>query len=132
MGYPGINDWSSATIKVEMNNNVSEDKMLLTGKVSPPMANGELVFETPWESRVFGMARLLCEKGCYEWDEFRDFLIGEIENWDAGHSEGNDYHYFTLFFNALEKLLATKEICIPADLLERSAELSVRPHGHDH
>jgi nitrile hydratase accessory protein len=117
-----------------MSNSMTEEQaqMALTGRESPPMANGELVFETPWESRVFGMARLLCESGCYEWDDFRQCLISEIEQWDAGHLHEGGYHYYTLFFNALESLLTKKGICMPADLHLRTIEFSERSHGHDH
>ena len=43
----------------------------LSPALAPPMANGELLFEAPWQARVFGMARALSEQGLYTWDEFR-------------------------------------------------------------
>ena len=70
------------TIKVS----TEEDSMPLEGAIAPPMANGELIFELPWQGRVFGMARSLCDQGVYEWDEFRENLIDEIAYWDANHS----------------------------------------------
>ena len=42
------------------------------GPAAIPRRNGEPVFNEPWESRVFGMAVGLCERGFYDWDEFRD------------------------------------------------------------
>ena len=50
---------------------MTQSDVELAGDIAPPMANGELVFESPWEGRVFGMARVLCEQGLFEWDEFR-------------------------------------------------------------
>ena len=47
------------------------------------MANGEVVFDAPWQSRVFGMARALCEQGLFTWDEFREQLILQIETYNA-------------------------------------------------
>ena len=43
-----------------------------------PRRNGEPVFDEPWESRVFGMAVGLCERGRFAWEEFRARLIAEI------------------------------------------------------
>ncbi|MDH5738657.1 MAG: nitrile hydratase accessory protein [Gammaproteobacteria bacterium] len=109
--------------------------MELSGKEAPPMANGELIFEAPWESRVFGMARLLCEKGYYQWDDFRACLINEIEHWEAGQIRSAaevDYPYYVLFHKALEKLLSARNICQLDELLARSEALMQRPHGHDH
>ena len=37
------------------------NELLLDGRIAPPTANGEVVFEAPWQGRVFGMARLLAE-----------------------------------------------------------------------
>jgi hypothetical protein len=47
------------------------------GPAAIPRRNGEPVFDEPWESRVFGMAVGLCERGFYVWDEFRERLIAE-------------------------------------------------------
>ncbi len=47
-----------------------------------PRKNGELVFQTPWESRVFGIAVTLCEQDVFEWEEFRQSLITEIREWE--------------------------------------------------
>ena len=40
-----------------------------------PRTNGELVFEAPWEGRVFGMAVALNDQGVYPWRDFRDQLV---------------------------------------------------------
>lgn len=115
-----------------MTNLSIDDRMALSGRESPPMANGELIFESPWESRVFGMARLLCEKGLYDWDEFRACLISEVERWDRMHVEDKPYQYYQLFYSALEKLLLIKNIYVADDLIESAKILAERPHGHDH
>ena len=106
--------------------------MELEGREAPPMANGELVFDAPWQGRVFGMARALCESGLYDWDEFRMCLIREVEAWDRSHDAPDDYPYYDLFFSALTGLLAQKGICLADDLTSRSHEFAARPHGHDH
>ncbi len=97
----------------------------LDGALAPPMANGEVVFSEPWESRAFAMARQLCEAGLYSWDDFRAQLIAAI---DAVPGRP----YFESFLAALESLLASKALITTAVLDDREALLAARPHGHDH
>ncbi len=106
--------------------------MELEGRAQPPMANGEVIFEAPWQSRAFGMARTLCEQGLYDWDEFRECLIDEIDAWERSNPENADYEYFDRFLAALTNLLAKKEICDGEELSQRTEEFAARPHGHDH
>ncbi len=94
------------------------------------MANGELIFEAPWQGRVFGMARALSEAGLYSWDEFREYLIRTIADWDR--EEEGDYAYYDHFLAALESLLADKGFVAPEPLQARCKEFRERPHGHDH
>jgi nitrile hydratase accessory protein len=103
--------------------------MTLSGEAAPPMANGEIVFEAPWQSRVFGMARAMCEQDFYDWDEFRAGLIREI-----GQHEQSDasYQYFDYFLTAFTALLDEKGFCVSGELDARSLEFAARPHGHDH
>ena len=105
--------------------------MELDGKATPPMANGEIVFEAPWQTRAFGMARALCEEGLFSWDEFRAHLIAQIEAYDA-QPDGRDYQYFDHFLSALTQLLAEKQLCQSDELSERTTAFAERPHGHDH
>ena len=91
------------------------------------MANGEPVFEAPWQGRVFGMARALCEQGLYDWDEFRAHLIRELSV--AGDEP---FQYFDYFLAALAALLEEKGICGREELSDRFERFSSRPHGHDH
>lgn len=105
------------------------DDALLLGAAAPPSANGEPVFDAPWQSRVFAMARRLNEQGHFTWDEFRACLIAEIAAWEAAHP-GADYHYYDRFFAALLQLLERKSICSLAELGRRSREYAARPHEH--
>ena len=110
---------------------MSEDSMPLEGQSAPPMANGEVIFEAPWQSRAFGLARVLCEAGHYSWDDFRDRLIANISAWDQDNHD-EPYQYFDCFLDALTDVLADTGLC-EADLLgAREAEFAARPHGHDH
>ena len=116
-----------------------------TEGTAPPMQNGEVVFNEPWQSRVFGMAVELHERGVFAWSDFQATLIEEVSCWDQAHV-GQDaqeseqpYPYFVLFFRALERVLAAVDDSqantfkiSQHELLERSTELAQRPHGHDH
>ena len=122
------------------------DNLELTGAGAPPMANGELVFDAPWQGRVFGMARVLCEAGVFSWDEFRQRLISNIAIWEQQHSEQPAVHdetvhdnpvysehvYYEIFLQSLSMLLANKNLYAEAELTVREAEFLARPHGHDH
>lgn len=104
-----------------------DNGMALDGTAAPPQANGEIVFEELWQARVFGMARALCEKGYYDWDEFRQYLIAEI-----GGPNGDLTPYFEHFLAALARLVDDKSICDAGELMERFEEIQSLPHGHDH
>ena len=52
-----------------------------------PRQNGELVFDEPWQGRVFGMAVALYEQGGLDWEEFRQALIAQIA---AAEARGGD------------------------------------------
>ena len=106
------------------------------GPGAPPRANGELVFEEPWESRAFGIAVSLHEQGLFAWDEFREQLIAEIAAWESDHPGARTaeagYRYYDRWLAALEKLLAEKGLCAQGDLEARARAYAARPHGHDH
>lgn len=107
-------------------------EMELAGALEPPMANGEVIFEEPWQSRVFGLARILCEQGHYSWDDFRARLIENIERWESKAAAEDAFEYFDCFLEALSQLLDEKGLCLDADQNARTEAFAARPHGHDH
>lgn len=98
----------------------------LTGPAAVPRKNGELVFETPWESRAFGMAVALCGLGLYDWEEFRARLISEIAAWDRDHPPQAEYRYYERWLAALEKLLLDKGFCVKQEIDARAIEQESR------
>lgn len=104
------------------------DDLSLDGVIAPPTANGEVVFEAPWQGRVFGMARSLCEAGLYDWDDFRERLIAEV----GTAEEDAPYRYFDHFLAALVSLLKAQGLLAGDELSYVETELRDRPHGHDH
>jgi nitrile hydratase accessory protein len=111
---------------------VADPQLDLAGPAAPPRKNGELVFEAPWESRLFGLTMALCQAGAFEWEEFRRLLIAEIGTWDRSGSPAESFRYYAHWERAFERLLASKNLCAPADLDARAQVLAARPAGHDH
>lgn len=83
-----------------------------------PRRNGEPVFTQPWESRIFGIAIVLCERGLYDWDEFRERLIAQIS---AADQRGDASTYYERFLAALERLMLDKGICLRDEIDRHSA-----------
>ena len=110
----------------------SDARLQLGTEVAPPTENGELVFEAPWEARIFAMAHHLCDAGLYSWDDFRDALIAEIAQWDAAHPAGEGYVYYERFQAALEALLVKRGVVATGALEAETVKLAARPQGHDH
>jgi nitrile hydratase accessory protein len=70
----------------------------MSGPAALPRRNGELVFEAPWQGRVFGMALAVVERLGVPWTEFQRRLIAEI----AAHP---DAPYYDAWLAALERLV---------------------------
>ncbi len=98
----------------------------------PPRTNGELVFAAPWESRAFGVAAALRDRGVFDWDEFRVCLIEQIARWEASHRPDEPYLYYVCWQRALVEILARKGICSAGEVELRERALAARPAGHDH
>jgi nitrile hydratase accessory protein len=51
----------------------------MAGPEAPRRADGEMVFEAPWQGRAVAMALGLVERLGVGWEEFRRRLVAEIE-----------------------------------------------------
>src|SRR5438128_5637498 len=97
----------------------------LEGSVSPPRQNGEIVFDAPWQRRVFGLTVALCRSSACGWESFRQGLIRNI-------AERSDLPYWQNWALALEDQLAGLSLVSLAELDARHHELLQRPSDHDH
>jgi nitrile hydratase accessory protein len=88
---------------------------VMEGRGALPRKNGELVFEEPWQGRVFGMAIALHERNLYEWEEFRQALIAHIARAEA---RGGPFVYYEIWLQTFEALLAAKGLVTGAELDE--------------
>jgi nitrile hydratase accessory protein len=87
----------------------------MQGAEGMPRKNGELVFEEPWQGRVFGMAVALHEQGVYEWEEFRQALIADIA---AAEARGGPFVYYEIWLATFEELLGRKGLLTPEEVEE--------------
>jgi nitrile hydratase len=95
--------------------------------VDLPRDNGELVFDTPWAGRAFGIAMALHAEGVYEWGEFRDLLVTEI----GSHEPDDGTRYYDRWLDALQRLLLEQEMVTEAEITTRIGELAAQAeHTH--
>jgi nitrile hydratase accessory protein len=88
---------------------------VMAGRAALPRRNGELVFDEPWQGRVFGMAVALHEQGRYEWEEFRQALIGQVA---AAEARGGPFVYYEVWLATFEELLSERGLITPRELEE--------------
>ncbi len=92
----------------------------MQGPATLPRKNGELVFESAWAARTFGMTIALSEAGAFPWNDFRDRLIHEIAEAQR-HRTGSTY--YERWFAAFERLLASRGLVRSDELDARAAEI---------
>ena len=100
------------------------------GPAAPPRRNGELVFEAPWEGRLFALTLSLHRAGLFAWEEFRARLIAEIRAFEAARRPPAEWSYYQRWQAAFEALLAAKGLCAPSELDLRVRAFAARPGGH--
>lgn len=84
---------------------------------TPPRNNGTLCFGHEWERSAFGIALNLAKQGAFEWEDFRQSLIAQIEHWESTHSlQDESWDYYQLWLNALENTLINAGIINPNEL----------------
>jgi nitrile hydratase accessory protein len=107
-----------------------------TGPAAPPRRNGELVFDAPWEGRAFAAAVALADGDAYEWEDFRQRLIGEIGAWEREHGITDEgFAYYERWLASLEGLLVERGIVTPDEIAARVADVEHdidHEHDHDH
>jgi nitrile hydratase accessory protein len=96
---------------------ISVDRVVaaMAGQAALPRKNGELVFDEPWQGRVFGMAVALHEQGLYDWDEFRRALIAQVQ---AAEARPGAFVYYEVWLATFEGLLADKGLVTREELEE--------------
>jgi nitrile hydratase accessory protein len=113
------------------------------GTLALPRSNGELIFDAPWQGRLFGLVVHLSKSGVFTWDEFKAHLIAVI---GAGGEDDvcDPAVYYRQFGEAFCRLAEEKGFFDAPALDERTAVEALlldhgdhdhdhdHPHGHDH
>ena len=76
------------------------------------------VFREPWEAQAFAMTLALYRKGLFTWPEWASALAAEIKRAQAAGDPDIGHTYYRHWLNALERLVAAKQIA-DADALYR-------------
>lgn len=97
---------------------------MMGSEESPPRDNGTLRFDREWEGRAFGMAIALSKEGHYEWEDFRQGLMGSIAEWESTHAlDDAGWDYYQRWLQALERLLAEHALVDSGELEARTSEI---------
>ena len=116
---------------------VQPEVTAMTGAEALPRSNGELVFESPWQARAFGVAVGLVQAQGLDWEAFRSRLIEEIATWENEQRDAPDdaYEYYEHWLAALERLVLETGMVSRGELeaeIHHIAEADLHDHGHDH
>jgi nitrile hydratase accessory protein len=110
-----------------MTSNRVED---LSDDLAVPRKNGELVFEAPWEGRIFGLTVAMSDRGAFDWDAFRDRLAAEIAD---AEEHGDESGYYERWLASFERLLLEFGVLTPDELDARTAEHTAGVYDiHEH
>lgn len=90
---------------------------------SIPRSNGTPIFDAPWQGRALAIAILLTERHNRPWDDFRQHLIGAI-------NESPDRPYWESFANALQAFTTALHLtddARPTQPTAQAARLILKP-----
>lgn len=102
---------------------MSDELAIRAEAAGAPSANGELVFEEPWQGRALSMAVHLSDAGAFGWDDFRARLIDAI-------GERPDDPYYVQFLSALEHTLSRTGLVLNSEVSDRMRALTEEDHHH--
>lgn len=112
---------------------VSDLALPTEGPGAPPRANGEIVFDAPWQGRAFGVAAALVEQDQFSWSDFQAALITTVGVADGQDQDtGEPAVYWQCWLDALALVAEDGDLVGADDWSARCLELAARPAGHDH
>lgn len=78
---------------------------------SPPRRQGRLHFDHAWQRQLFGMALAVAKEGHFDWEDFRQELIGAIGAWEQlGCGSQPPWDYYERFLEALARALERHQL----------------------
>lgn len=104
-----------------------------SGPTAPPRANGELVFDAPWQGRAFGVTAALAEAGRLDWADFQAALIERVGRADgADEDTGTPDGYWRCWLDALGAVTGAAGQVDETRWREQAESFAERAPGHDH
>jgi nitrile hydratase accessory protein len=99
----------------------------------PRDAEGEPVFEEPWQAQAFAMTLNLHQAGVFTWPEWADYLAREIQRAQAAGDPDLGNTYYAHWLAALERIVTDKGLIASTELAQRKSEWAeaarTTPHG---
>jgi nitrile hydratase accessory protein len=87
---------------------------------SPPRSQGRLFFAQAWQRQLFGLTLAVAKQGHFEWEDFRQHLIGTIEDWERLDCAAQPpWDYYERFLMALLQILEEQQL-VAEDELRRA------------
>lgn len=104
-----------------MTHEVDQTIAEVKASVEPPQEGDDLVFGAPWQARAFSLVVTLHRQGLFEWNEFQNRLIEQVQT-GAFEDVENDSEviYYRQWIAAFEQLLADKNIFDDEAIEERT------------
>ncbi len=91
------------------------------------------VFAEPWQAQAFSLAVKLSESGCFTWKEWAAVLAEELGSAADRGKPDDGSRYYEYWLAALERLVTSKGLCDPAEMLARKQAWAEAyrhtPHG---
>jgi nitrile hydratase accessory protein len=84
-----------------------------------PRDEGGPVFAEPWQAQAFALAVRLSAQGHFTWKEWAEALASELESAAARGEADDGSRYYNHWLSALERLVASKGLTDPAEMLAR-------------
>lgn len=98
-----------------------------------PRDEGGPVFAEPWQAQAFALAVKLSERGYFTWKEWASTLAEELKAAADRGDPDDGSHYYEHWLAALERLVSSKQLTDPAELVKRKDEWADAyrhtPHG---
>ena len=107
----------------------SEITLPADGPAAPPRLNGELAFDAPWQSRIFGVTAALVEGGSLSWPAMQAALTHQVGHADAAGDEDTNSRYWTCWLAAVSQLLNDGE-AVDTDAIEAEQQRLAELYAH--
>lgn len=97
-----------------------------------PRRSGDVAFDHPWEIRAFSMTVALHETLGFPWTEFQQRLIAAIRQFEAEHTDLEQWSYYERWMAALEELVREKGWMSESELEHKTEEILALPANYMH